>query len=161
MSTAVKSKLYILIIGILLITNVAMLIFFLKGHHDDHGKPPARIDRRAMMKNFLQKDIGFNDQQLQEYDTLSNRFKESNKAEMDSLKANKEEQFKVLGNQGFSEATIDSIVNRSAENQKQMELHLMYHFANIRKLCTGDQLVKFDTSFYKIWNRKKRPEEKK
>jgi protein CpxP len=161
MSTQTKSKLYLVIIGILLVTNIGMLFFFLKGRDHDHIKPPPRTDRRMMMKNFLQKEVGFDSLQLQQYDTLSNRFKEKNKADMDSLKANKEEQMKLLGSKGFSDAAIDSVVNKSAENQKLMELHLMTHFATIRKLCTTDQLIKFDTSFYKIWSKKKRPEEKK
>ncbi|GAB2831348.1 Spy/CpxP family protein refolding chaperone [Ferruginibacter profundus] len=161
MSTQTKSKLYLLIIGILLVTNIGMLFFFLNNKRDDHGKQPPRIDRRMMMKNFLQNDVGFNEQQLQQYDTLSNQFRERNKADMDTLKANKEEQMKELGSKGFSVAAIDSIVSKSAENQKLMELHLLNHFANIRKLCTAEQLVKFDTTFYKIWSRKKKPEDKK
>ena len=80
---------------------------------------------------------------------------------MDTLRSSKEEQFKVLGNMKFSEGTIDSMVNKSAGNQKQMELRLLTHFATIRKLCTADQLIKFDTSFYKMWSKKKKPEEKK
>jgi len=161
MSTQTKSKLYLLVIGILLITNIGMLFFFLKDKCVDKPKQPPRTDRRMMMKNFLQKEVGFDSLQLQQYDTLSNRFKEKNKADMDSLKANKEEQMKVLGSKGFSELTIDSIVNRSAENQKLMELHLLNHFSSIRKLCTNDQLIKFDSSFYKIWSKKKKPEEQK
>ncbi len=161
MSTQTKSKLYLLIIGILLITNIGMLFFFLNNKRDDHVKQPPRTDRRMMMKNFLQNDVGFNEQQLQQYDTLSSQFRERNKADMDTLKANKEEQMKELGSKGFSDVAIDSIVNRSAENQKLMELHLLTHFANIRKLCTADQLIKFDTSFYKIWSKKKKPDDKK
>jgi protein CpxP len=161
MSTQTKSKLYLLIIGILLVTNIGMLFFFLKGRGHDRGKQPPRTDRRMMMMNFLQKEVGFDSLQIQQYDSLSNRFKEKNKADMDTLKANKEEQMKALGSKGFSEQAIDSVVNRSAENQKLLELHLLNHFASIRKLCNTDQLVKFDSSFYKIWSKKKKPEEKK
>lgn len=159
MSTPTKSKLYLLIIGILLITNIAMLFFFLRGPHDGGGHPP-RNDRSAMMRDFLQNEIGFNDQQLQQYDTLSKQHRDNAKAQFDSLKSSKEQEFKELGSRGFSDSAIADMVGRSAEKQKAMELQLLNHFAVIRKLCTADQQPKFDSLFYKIWNKKKKPDEK-
>ena len=161
MSTPTKSKLYLLIIGILLVTNIAMLFFFLKsGQHDGGGKP-ARADRSAMMRDFLQNEIGFNAQQLQQYDTLSKQHKENAKAQFDSLKNSKEQEFKELGSSGFSDSAIAEMVGKSADKQKTMEFQLLNHFAAIRKLCTADQQPKFDSLFYKIWTKKKKPDEKK
>jgi len=161
MSTQVKSKLYLLIIGILLITNIAMLFFFL-GDKDGGKKGGGHgPDRGAMMKDFLKTDIGFNDQQLQQYDTLSKQHKDNMKAQFDSLRSNKEEQFKELGSKGFSDSAIFDMINKSSERQKVMELQMLNHFAAIRKICTAEQQPKFDSLFYKIWSKKKKPEEKK
>ena len=162
MSTQTKSKLYLLIIGILLVTNIAMLFFFM-GNKDEgrRGGNRGGYDRGAMMRNFLQKEIGFNDAQLQQYDTLSKQRKEKMKADIEALKNSKEEQFKELGTSGFSDSTIAVVINQSAEKQKMMELHMMNHFATIRKICTAEQQPKFDSLFYKIWNKKKKPDEKK
>jgi len=161
MSTQVKSKLYLLIIGILLITNIAMLFFFL-GDKDGSKKGGGHgPDRGAMMKDFLKTDIGFNDQQLQQYDTLSKQHKDNMKAQFDSLRSNKEEQFKELGSKGFSDSAIFDMINKSSERQKVMELQMLNHFAAIRKICTAEQQPKFDSLFYKIWSKKKKPEEKK
>ena len=162
MSTQTKSKLYLLIIGILLITNAAMLFIYLKDCGRDAGKPRPRNnnDRTAMMKEFLQKEVGFDSLQIKQYDTLSRQFKERSKAEYDSLKNTKEGQFKELGNKAFSDSAIAAMANVSGEKQKAMELKLLNHFASIRRLCTADQLIKFDTSFYKIWSKKKKPEDK-
>ena len=162
MSTHTKSKLYILIIGILLVTNIVMLFFFLNKDEKGRGKGrDANQDRRAMMRDFLQKQIGFDTVQLVKYDTLSKEFKEKSKISFDSLRSNKEVQFKELGTKGFSETAIDSIVNKSAENQKKMEWQMIDHFATIRKICTAEQQPKFDSLFYKIWSKKKKPDEKK
>jgi len=161
MSTPTKSKLYILIIGILLITNIVMLFFFLNKDAGRSGRHNANPDRRAMMRDFLQNQVGFSTEQIQQYDTLSKQFKAKTQNTPDSLRGNKEEQFKVLGTKGFSESAIDSIVNKSAENQKIMELQMMNHFVSIRKLCTAEQQPKFDSLFYKIWGKKKRPDDKK
>ena len=159
MSTQTKSKLYILIIGILLVTNIAVLFFFLKGKPDqpkgNKGGGPA------MMKEFLKNDVGFNDQQIQQYDTLSKQHREKSKADFDTLKVSKEQQFKELGSKGFSDSAIAEMANRSAEKQKLMEAKMLNYFASIRKLCTPEQQPKFDSLFYKVWGKKKKPDDKK
>lgn len=160
MSTQTKSKLYLLIIGILLITNFTMLFFFLGDKHDG-PKGPSHPDRNKVMRDFLQNEIDFTGQQLQQYDTLSQQHKEKMKAEFDSLKGNKEEQFKELGSKGFSDSAIAEIVNHSAEQQKIMEQKMMNHFTTIRKICTAEQQPKFDSLFYKIWSKKKKPDDNK
>jgi arsenate reductase-like glutaredoxin family protein len=159
MSTQAKSKLYLLIIGILLATNIAML-YFCFGDKPG-GKKPKGPDRSAMMREFLKKDIGFDTTQIQLYDTLSKKFKQKSKTDFDSLKNNKEQQFKELGTKAFNDSAIAAMAERSAEKQKLMELQMLNHFASIRKLGTAEQQVKFDSLFYKIWSKKKKPEEKK
>lgn len=161
MSTQTKSKLYLLIIGILLITNIAMLFFFLD--NKDKGKrPPNRgNDKSAMMKEFLKKDVGFTEQQLLQYDTLSKQNRERMKADMEAMKSAKEEQFKELGSKGFSDSAIVAAAIKAAGNQKQVEEKMLGYFATVRKLCTAEQLPKFDSLFYKMWSKKKPPTEKK
>jgi periplasmic protein CpxP/Spy len=162
MSTQTKSKLYILIIGLLLVTNIGMLFFFMGDKRDNNGRNnKPKNDPSAMMKNFLKKDVGFNDQQIQQYDTLSKRHREKMKEQFDSLKTNKEEQFKELGSKGFNDSVIFEMANRSSEKQKLMELQMLNYFATVRKICTPEQQPKFDSLFYKIWSKKKKPEDKK
>jgi Spy/CpxP family protein refolding chaperone len=161
MSTQTKSKLYILIIGILLVTNIAMLFFFWGDKRDNGRNNKRNNDPSAMMKNFLKKDVGFNDQQVQQYDTLSKQHREKMKAQFDSLKTNKEQQFKELGSKGFNDSAIVEMANRSSEKQKLMELQMLNYFATVRKICTPEQQPKFDSLFYKIWSKKKKPDEKK
>jgi periplasmic protein CpxP/Spy len=161
MSTQTKSKLYLLIIGILLITNIAMLFFFLD-NKDKGKKPPNRgNDKSAMMKEFLKKDVGFTEQQLVQYDTLSKQNRERMKADMDAMKSAKEEQFKELGSKGFSDSAIVAAAIKAADNQKQVEEKMLGYFATVRKICTAEQLPKFDSLFYKMWSKKKPPTEKK
>mgnify|MGYP001342224204 CR=1 FL=1 len=160
MSTQTKSKLYLLIIGILLITNIAMLFFFLD-KKDNNKKSNRGNDKSAMMKEFLKTDVGFTDQQLLQYDTLSKLNRERMKADMDAMKSVKEQQFKELGSKGFSDSAIVAAAIKAADNQKQVEEKMLSYFVTIRKLCTAEQLPKFDSLFYKMWSKKKPPTEKK
>lgn len=152
-----KNKILLITVIILLLTNIAMLLFFL---NKDSGKKGPRNGREAAMTEFLKKDIGFNDQQMQAYDTLSKRHRERVKALFDDMRNRKEQHLKELGTTGFSDSAIDAVVNRSAENQKMLEKGMLVHFTEIRKLCTPGQQPKFDSLFYKVMSRKK-PDNKK
>lgn len=90
-----RSKVYLLIIAILLVANIAMVYFFLM-KKDNHNAENQRPDRRAMISNFLKTEIGFDTVQLQQYDTLSIRHKEGMKNMFDSLKSSKDKQFEKL-----------------------------------------------------------------
>ncbi len=153
-NTSPKSKLYLIIIGLLLISNIAMLFFFLNNKEDNRGN--KREDRSAKMAAFLKAEIGFNDVQLQHVDLLSKQHKEKMKADFDSIKNNKQQQLKELGAKGFSDSAILQTVAKNAEQQKIMDQQMLTHFAGIRKICTAEQLPKFDSLFYKIWERKKK-----
>lgn len=162
MSTQAKSKLFLLIIVVLLISNFGML--YLLNSHKDPGKNRGR-GWDTMLKEFLQKDIGFSDAQLLQYDTLSKQQKEDMKGSFSGMKNRKEQQLKNLGSSAFSDSAISVAVEQSAEGQKIMERKMLTNLVAIRKLCTADQLPKFDSLIYKAWSRKpdnkKKPEEKK
>jgi protein CpxP len=150
MSTS-KNKILLITVIILLVTNIAMLAFFLT---KDPGKKGQRNGREAAMVEFLKNDIGFSSQQMQAYDTLSKQHREKVKTLFDEMRNNKEQQLKELGTAGFSDSSITLSVNRSAENQKMIERGMLLHFAEIRKLCTAEQQPKFDSLFYKVMSRK-------
>ena len=152
MSTSSKSRILVAAVIFLLLTNIAMLLFFLcckgPGKKDPHG------GREAMMKEFLQKDIGFTQQQLQQYDTLSRQHRENAKASFDEMRNNREQELRELGRNGFSDSAIWLAAGKSSTMQKEMVEKMLLHFKDIRKLCTPDQQPKFDSLFYKIWNKK-------
>ena len=147
-----RSKVFLLIIGILLIANIVMLSFFIMKR--DSGKPDRRPDRKAMIADFLKKEIGFNEVQLKQYDILSDKHREGIKEMFDSLRSSKDNQFKQLSAGNFSDSVMNSVADQSAASQKIMELQMFSHLKNIRMLCTPEQLPKFDSLFVKILNRR-------
>lgn len=156
MSTTSKNKILVGAVIILLLTNIAMLYFFL---NKQPAKKPPRSGREAQMVDFLTKEIGFTTQQLQQYDSLSKQHKEKVKTSFDELRANKEQLYKQLGTQAFGDSSIEEVAVKSAAMQKEMELRMLQHFKAIRQLCTPEQQPKFDSLFYEVWSRK--PDNKK
>lgn len=147
-----KSKILLTIIGILLVANIALISFFLL--KKDGGKHEKHPDRQTMIANFLKNEIGFSAGQLQQYDTLSSKHKENIKVMFDSLKSSKDKQFKQLATGNFSDSVMNSVAEQSAGSQKMMELQMFNHLKNVRLLCTPEQLLKFDSLFVKVLNKR-------
>lgn len=147
-----RSKVFLSIIAILLVANIAILSFFLM--KKDGGRNEKRPDRKSMIAEFLKKEIGFTTAQLQQYDTLSDKHRESIKKMFDSLRSTKDNQFKKLTAGGFSDSVMNSVADQSAESQKTMELQMFSHLKSIRLLCTKEQLPAFDSLFVKVLNRR-------
>jgi hypothetical protein len=147
-----RSKVFLAIIGILLVANIALVSFFLL--KKDDGKREKRPDKKAMISAFLKNEIGFDTVQLKQYDTLSDRHKEKMKKMMDSLRTPKDQQFNELAASNFSDSAMNTMAGQSATSQKTMELQMFNHLKNIRLLCTPAQLPKFDSLFGKVFNKK-------
>lgn len=152
-----KNRILTISFIVLLLANIALLIFFLCCKGPAHKSMGGR---EAMVKEFLQKEIAFTPQQLQLYDTLSKQHREKVKSIMEDLKNNKEMSLKELGSNAFSDSAIAVTAEKSATMQKEMEIKMLNHIREIRKLCTAEQQPKFDSLFYKILTRR-RPETKK
>lgn len=146
-----RNKVFLLIIGTLLVANLVLLSVFLL--NKEPGRKP-RADKKEMIMEFLKKDMGFDQQQLNQYDTLNNRHHDRIKPLFDAMKASKEQQFKVLAVTNYSDAMIDSLTKAGAEKQQHIESMMLGHFRDIRSLCKPGQVQKFDTSFYKLFNRR-------
>lgn len=148
-----RSKAYLSIIAILLVANIVLVYFFLM-KKENHKQERQRPDRRTMIGNFLRTEIGFDTVQLQQYDTLSIKHKEGMKKMFDSLKSSKDKQFKTLTTANFSDSVMTALAERSAANQKTMELQMFNHLKNVRLLCKPEQLPAFDSLFVKVLNRR-------
>lgn len=147
-----RNKVLLLIIAVLLIGNAAMLAVFLmnKGGDDKPGRP----DRKAYIAKFLEKEIGFSKAQLQQYDTLSEGHRARMKARFENIRNRKDEQFKEVARGGFSDSVINAVASASASSQQQVEVLMFTHMRSIRNICTEEQKPRFDSLFYKVFNRR-------
>ncbi len=158
-NTQNRSKVFVAIIVLLVIVNIALVSFFLL--KKDGGRHYKHEDRKAMIARFLKNEIGFSSAQLQQYDTLSSRHRDNIKSMFDSLRSSKDKQFKELAAENFSDSTMNIVADRSAATQKAMELRMFNHLKKIRLLCTPEQLPKFDSLFGKVLNRRGSETQKK
>lgn len=147
-----KSKVLIIIIGVLLAANVIMLAFFLM--NDRKALKKEKTDRNVFVSNYLKKEVGFDTHQLADYDSLSKKHREQLKATFSRLNEERKKTFQKLAATSFSDIAIDSAAMEIHERQRVLELSMLKHLRDIRKLCTPEQLPRFDTGFYKIFGRR-------
>jgi hypothetical protein len=150
-----KSKMLIIIIAILFVANMITLYILFA------NKPvmKERQDRRAGTIAFLKDSVGFNENQLVEYDSLNNRHRRAVKNIFDEMGQQRENTFKDLATANFNDSAIAAKAALLSEQQKDIEVTMLHHIKDIRNLCTPSQLAVFDAGFYK--NIVRRPEQKK
>ncbi len=155
MSTQNKSKLFLLIIAILAIANIVSLYFLLNGNCKPAKKKGGWAAHDAAARLFLQKNIGFSEQQLVQFDTLVKQHRKVMKPVLNDIKREKENQFKQIGIQAFSDSALYYAVKINADKQSNADMEVYTYLRNLRKLCTPSQQVVFDTSYFRMWERKK------
>lgn len=148
MDTITKNRSLVSIIIFLLISNIAILIFFLgikDGRKTSHSK-----DGRNTVAVFLQKDMGFNKERMDEYQKLREAQMKSVKPLFDSIRSAKENFYSLLYINNASDSFINNAADVIGEKQMALDMQMFSHFKNIRNLCAPQELPKFDSSFKKV-----------
>ena len=154
-----KNKILILAVTILLLANIAMLAFIL--FHQERGKKGFHNGKEAMMNEFLQKEIGFDQAQMLRFDTLSKKHHEEIKTIFEEAGKNKENQVRQLAAANFSDSAIDIIARQSSEKQKAVEVSMFRHLRQIRDVCSPAQQPRFDSLVYRVMGRRGEGRKKK
>lgn len=143
-----KNKSLIAIIIFLLITNLAMLVFFLV--LNNQSQKNAHIHDQNGISGVLQKEVGFSKEQLDTYQSLRKEQIDKIHTLFDELRKAKTNFYNLI----YAPQVADSSVNRAAdliaEKQKTLDLQMLNHFERVRNICTPDQLQKFDTTIKKV-----------
>jgi periplasmic protein CpxP/Spy len=151
MASVSRNKIYVLLIGILLLSNLALVAFFVT------NKPEKKEVKRerpgGYMKEALKNEVGFDEQQMARFEDMASNHKQQMRPLFEDISKTKESFYKLLTQPG----TPDSILNISAreigEKQRLLDLKIFTHFQNIRELCTPEQRPKFDTLVQRVVHR--------
>ena len=147
MTTQKKIRSLAFIIAFLLVTNIVMLLFFIFSKPCTPVPPPKDEN---VVATFLQNDIGFDEQQMKSYQKLKKDDFDRARPAFDALRHAKITFYENI----YDNTTPDSLVNKSAsfigKKQKAVDLLMLKHFKNVRNLCTGQQLAKFDSLFKNV-----------
>ncbi len=144
MNTDTKSKALITIIIFLLITNIAMLVFFIV-----LSKPVDRRQRNYEangMYNTLQNEVGFSKDQLDKYQVLKKEQRGQVRPLFNGLRNAKKDFYRLIYSGAVSDSMINAKADTIAQKQKILDVQMFTYFRNIRKICTNGQIQKFDSA---------------
>ena len=145
-----RTKILTFLVGILLLTNIALVVFFV-------GKGPEKQQRRggdrsAAVREFLKDSVGFNEQQLAQYDQLRQQNRDNMRPLFEDLGNAKMAYYKFI-NQPAGDSAGQAAAALIGEKQKVLDMAFFNHFRQVRELCTPDQQVKYDSMVQQVIRR--------
>ena len=146
-----RNKIYVSLIGLLLLSNLALVAFFVMNKPEKHE---VRKDRPgSYMKDALKNEVGFTDQQMATFDKMADEHRQQMRPMFEDITKTKESFYKLL----TQPTTPDTILNEAAkqigEKQRSIDIKIFTHFQNIRQLCTPDQQPAFDSLIQRVVHR--------
>lgn len=144
MKSVLKNKILITIIAILLLANIALLVFIVSGMPKPVGKDSEGERTTHSTASFLQTKIGFSDQQIAQFDLLKKEHRKSLNPLFEDLRKTKDGFF-VLVKDSLSNAELDSLAGRIGEKQKLLDMQVYQTIREVRSLCTPQQQITFDS----------------
>jgi len=144
MNSSSRSRSLVVIIIILLITNIAILAFFL------WPKSPASKNTGAPkpgygMAETLKREVGLDSQQVVQLNHLREEHWKKMKPLFQELQQSKNDFYLLLKSPETPDSTITKAAARIGEKQRVIDLQVFQHFKNARLVCTPAQRPKYDS----------------
>lgn len=131
-----KNTFLYILLGFLIIVNG----FFLY-HYIVIGN--VRPDRTERDKDFIVKELEFNEDQLEEFNRISEIHHHKMMRFSDDVRYLKDELFGAISDETVNEKAIDSISALICEKETAKEKEIFYHFRMIQDIAKGEQKEKF------------------
>jgi protein CpxP len=135
-----KNKLLIFLIAGLLISNILLVIFMIKGRGTGHHGPPPR---HGGPRDLIIERLHFDEAQVQQFEKLIQEHQKNLRTEDEALMTIKNTLYINLKSEENKTVT-DSLINSMVTIQNKIE-HVHYsHFQDIKKICKPEQLEDFN-----------------
>lgn len=154
MSTTSRNKNLVFIIAVLLLTNIAVLVYFLVIKKPEERPRLSQEKRTGMVIEMLQKEAGFTDEQIAQYKQLKDLQEKTVKPMFDEMRKAKDSLFRLIRNPEISDSVVNSVADIIAQKQKALDLQTFHHFKSLRALCKDEaQAVKYDSAISRLFKK--------
>lgn len=158
-TTTTRYKTLLFIIAVLLISNIALVVYVFTGGRCSHTPPSRDQQNKSGITSALEKEVGFSEQQLAQYKNLREEHWKIAKPLFDSMQKGKELLFKLTQTAAVEDSVVQNAAASIAASQKLMELQSFRHFKQVRDLCTQEQLPRYDSVLKKIVSKRGKPQQ--
>lgn len=149
-----RNRNLLIIIGVLLLTNIAVLVYFLG--QKKPGNPETSYsgkDKGSGIAEMLQKEVGFNEGQTEQYKQLKEKQKETIRPMYDDMRKVKDSLFRLLSYPDTNDSLLNRIADAIAQKQKALDLQTFNYFKKLRTLCTPEQQPKYDSMVLRMFRK--------
>lgn len=138
-----RNKNLLIIIGVLLLTNIALLAFFLSQKPGKQGTAGIKNERPGIGE-MLKNEVGFTEDQLAKYKELKEEQRQTIRPMYDDMRKTKESMFQLLGHPD-ADSLVKQVTDAIAKKQKALDLQTFSYFRKVRSLCTAEQEPIYDS----------------
>ncbi|MGX5820629.1 Spy/CpxP family protein refolding chaperone [Chitinophaga lutea] len=142
--TFARNKVLSLLVLFLLLTNLLMLVFFVMAKPES-SRPKSYREGRPDVMRILEKEVGFDEQQMTRYKSLKEQHWEKMKPYFGEMRAAKDSFYTLLELPAVADSTASRLADSIAAKQKQIDMQTFRHFQQVRALCTPEQQPRFDS----------------
>jgi Spy/CpxP family protein refolding chaperone len=147
-----SNKFLTIAVVLLLLLNIGMLVFMLKGKRrgdkKQGGKDPFGI---------LVKELNMTDSQQTQYKQMKEAHFSAMRPTFDSIRALKKSLFSLVKEENVNDSMVNRYSTLIAEQQAIVDKTTINHFRTVRALFKADQQPKFDDFMQKMIQRRKSP----
>lgn len=134
-----KTRLLIASIVVLVLINAGLLaLILMRSNSTNEPVPPGGP------KNIIMHRLDFNKAQCEAYELLVEDHRARNRQLHDQSRELHNALYALLKKTPYEERDADSLMACIAQNQMAMDRLNMSHFSDIRSICTGEQIEKFN-----------------
>jgi len=148
-----RNRNLLIIIGVLLLTNIAVLIYFLGQRKPEKPATSKGEKDKNGIAEMLQKEVGFNDEQTAQYKQLKEKQRETIRPMYDDMRKAKDSLFRLLSYPQTNDSLLNKMADAIAQKQKTLDLQTFDHFKRVRTLCTPEQQPKYDSMVLRMFRK--------
>ena len=152
MGKIINNKVLLFIVAILLLANIAMLTYFV-WRKDPVSNKVESIKQRSPMMVFLESQVGFNEQQIVEFQKLRQEHKKRLRPLFEDIRQTKIRFYQLLNDPQASDSILEQNAAAIGVKQKALDLQAFQNFREIRALCTQEQKPLYDSLVPSIINK--------
>jgi len=149
MNNISKNRVLIIIVVLLLLTNIFLIAYY--SFFNKKRSPNPRGKDGFVLA--LKKEVGFNENQLNEFSLLKETYWTTARKKMDDIARIKGELFKLTKQTVVQDSVVEKYADSIAMLQKQVEIESFRHFQKSRTICTPNQLPAYDSLMKKVFSR--------
>lgn len=151
----INNKALLIIIGVLLVSNLALLALYMTGGKKQAKSSGASRTERSPV-DFMVRELKLDEKQSAEFRLLWESTREKNRPLYDSIKVSREQLYGYLRMEPQPDSSIRATTAKMAGYEQQLSLNNYEHFRQLRSFCDSSQQVRLDTLIQRMGKRMQR-----